>query len=110
MNCSHKRNLYNFVKIIIKLYFRYESTIAAQFFGHTHYDEFELFYDTTDLGRALSVAYIGPSVSPYYDLNPGYRIYYVDGDHSKTTRVSKLFIGLLFLKFFFLILHKVSLQ
>lgn len=67
----------------------YESTITAQFFGHTHYDEFQIFYDTSDLGRALSIAYVGPSVSPYYDLNPGYRIYYVDGDHSKTTRVSK---------------------
>jgi len=69
---------------------RYESTITAQFFGHTHYDEFQIFYDTSDLGRALSIAYVGPSVSPYYDLNPGYRIYYVDGDHSKTTRVSKM--------------------
>lgn len=70
----------------------YESTITAQFFGHTHYDEFQIFYDTSDLGRALSIAYIGPSVSPYYDLNPGYRIYYVDGDHSKTTRVSKIML------------------
>lgn len=69
--------------------FSYESTITAQFFGHTHYDEFQMFYDTSDLGRALSIAYVGPSVSPYYDLNPGYRIYYVDGDHPKTTRVSK---------------------
>jgi hypothetical protein len=69
--------------------FSYESTITAQFFGHTHYDEFQIFYDTSDLGRALSIAYVGPSVSPYYDLNPGYRIYYVDGDHAKTTRVSK---------------------
>jgi len=34
------------------------------------------------------VAYVGPSVTPYYDLNPGYRIYYVDGDHKSTTRVS----------------------
>lgn len=68
----------------------YESTITAQFFGHTHYDEFQVFYDTSDLGRALGIAYVGPSVSPYYDLNPGYRIYYVDGDHSKTTRVSKM--------------------
>lgn len=67
--------------------FRYESTIVAQFFGHTHYDEFELFYDTDDLRRALSIAYICPSVSPYYQLNPGYRIYYVDGDHMETTRV-----------------------
>jgi sphingomyelin phosphodiesterase len=70
------------------VFLRYESTITAQFFGHTHYDEFQIFYDTSDLGRALSIAYVGPSVSPYYDLNPGYRIYYVDGDHAKTTRVS----------------------
>ncbi|XP_031785986.1 sphingomyelin phosphodiesterase isoform X3 [Nasonia vitripennis] len=74
------RNYYHIIN-------RYESTITAQFFGHTHYDEFEVFYDTADLGRALSIAYIGPSVSPYYDLNPGYRIYYVDGDHPKTTRM-----------------------
>lgn len=67
--------------------FSYESTIVAQFFGHTHYDEFQLFYDTSDLSRALSIAYVGPSVSPYYDLNPGYRIYYIDGDHPKTTRM-----------------------
>ncbi|XP_026276630.1 sphingomyelin phosphodiesterase [Frankliniella occidentalis] len=72
----------NFYRIIN----RYESTIVSLFFGHTHYDEFELFYDTEDLGRAVGVAYIGPSVTPYYDLNPGYRIYYVDGDHKDTTR------------------------
>lgn len=75
----------NYYKIIS----RYESTITAQFFGHTHYDEFEVFYDPHDLGRATSIAYIGPSVTPYYDVNPGYRIYYVDGDHDTTTRVSK---------------------
>ncbi|XP_034937352.1 sphingomyelin phosphodiesterase-like isoform X4 [Chelonus insularis] len=74
------RNYYHIIN-------RYESTITAQFFGHTHYDEFQLFYDISDFSRALSIAYIGPSVSPYYDLNPGYRIYYVDGDHSKTTRL-----------------------
>ncbi|XP_025421065.1 sphingomyelin phosphodiesterase isoform X2 [Sipha flava] len=65
---------------------RYESTITAQFFGHTHFDEFELFYDTQNLGRAVSIAYVGPSVTPYYDLNPGYRIYYVDGDREHSTR------------------------
>ncbi|GBP20693.1 Sphingomyelin phosphodiesterase [Eumeta japonica] len=66
---------------------RYESTITAQFFGHTHYDEFEVFYDPHDLSRATSIAYVGPSVSPYYDLNLGYRIYYVDGDHEQSTRL-----------------------
>lgn len=74
-------------KHFLPFLFSYESTITAQFFGHTHYDEFQLFYDTSDLGRALSIAYVGPSVSPYYFLNPGYRIYYVDGDHPKTTRM-----------------------
>jgi sphingomyelin phosphodiesterase len=69
-------------------FFRYESTIVAQFFGHTHFDEFELFYDNSDAARVTSIAYIGPSVTPYYDLNPGYRIYYVDADHPQTTRVS----------------------
>lgn len=73
----------------------YESTITAQFFGHTHYDEFQIFYDTSDLGRALSIAYVGPSISPYYDLNPGYRIYYIDGDHPKTTRVNKMIFSFL---------------
>ncbi|KAK6631215.1 hypothetical protein RUM43_014312 [Polyplax serrata] len=73
----------NYYKIIN----RYETTITAQFFGHTHFDEFELFYDTENLGRAVSVAYIGPSVTPYVNLNPGYRIYYIDGDHDHTTRL-----------------------
>lgn len=78
------------INILLPTLCSYESTITAQFFGHTHYDEFQIFYDTSDLGRALSIAYIGPSVSPYYDLNPGYRIYYIDGDHAKTTRVHKI--------------------
>ncbi len=86
--------------------FRYEGTIAAQFFGHTHYDEMELFYAREDPYRAASIAYIvritnhycnnylfiilffkGPSVTPYFNLNPGYRIYYVDGDYPTSTRV-----------------------
>lgn len=67
---------------------RYESTISAQFFGHTHFDEFELFYDPDDLNRPVNVAYMGPSVTPYTGLNPGYKIYYIDGDHVNSTRVS----------------------
>lgn len=74
------RNYYSIIN-------RYEATIAAQFFGHTHFDEFELFYDKDDMSRTTSIAYIGPSVTPYYDLNPGYRIYYVDGDREHSTRL-----------------------
>lgn len=55
------RNYYKIVQ-------RYESTITAQFYGHTHFDEFEVFYDTNDLSRPTGIGYIGPSVTPYYDL------------------------------------------
>ncbi|XP_065202561.1 sphingomyelin phosphodiesterase isoform X2 [Planococcus citri] len=73
------RNYYSIVT-------RYESTITAQFFGHTHFDEFQLFYDPKDLGRAVGVSYISPSVTPFVNLNPGYRVYYVDGDRDHSTR------------------------
>ncbi|XP_054719255.1 sphingomyelin phosphodiesterase-like [Uloborus diversus] len=74
----------NFNKIIN----RYESTVTAQFFGHTHNDEFEIFYDKSGpKSRPVSIGYIGPSVTTYDGLNPGYRIYTVDGNYPKSSRV-----------------------
>lgn len=67
---------------------RYEATIMAQFYGHTHFDEFEVFYDTSDTKRAVSIGYIAPSITPWENVNPAYRIYYVDGDRPGSTRVS----------------------
>lgn len=64
---------------------RYESTIAGQFFGHSHSDEFELFYDLDDLTRATSIAYIPGSATTYSYLNPGYRIYTIDGERNEST-------------------------
>ena len=32
--------------------------------------------------------FIGPSVTTYTGLNPGFRIYYIDGDYDKSTHVS----------------------
>ncbi|XP_029457774.1 sphingomyelin phosphodiesterase isoform X2 [Rhinatrema bivittatum] len=49
---------------------RYESTVSAQFFGHTHVDEFEMFYDEETLTRPVSVAFLSPSVTTYIHLNP----------------------------------------
>lgn len=34
---------------------RYENTIAGQFFGHTHYDGFFMFYDENDSKRPVSM-------------------------------------------------------
>lgn len=50
---------------------RYESTITGQFFGHTHVDEFQMFYDEATMSRPLGVAFIAPSVTTYINLNPG---------------------------------------
>ncbi|KAF4108171.1 sphingomyelin phosphodiesterase [Onychostoma macrolepis] len=66
---------------------RYESTITGQFFGHTHVDEFQMFYDEDTLTRPLSVAFIAPSVTTYVNLNPGYRVYYMDGNYPGSSRM-----------------------
>ena len=70
---------------------RYEDTITAQFYGHTHFDEFELFYDPYRRYRVTNVAYIGPSQSSYYQLNPGYRIYSMQGDYDGSQKVGQSF-------------------
>ncbi|KAG5893193.1 hypothetical protein JTB14_016469 [Gonioctena quinquepunctata] len=73
------RNFYAIVE-------RYQDTIMAQFYGHSHADEFELFYDTEEYSRPTGIAYLGPSVTTYEKFNPAYRIYYVDGDRQNSTR------------------------
>jgi len=71
----------------IKIITRYEATVVAQFFGHTHKDQFKVFYDLEDDQRPVGVGYIGPSVTTYTDLNPGYRVYDIDGDRDGSTRL-----------------------
>ncbi|CAF1315960.1 unnamed protein product [Adineta ricciae] len=68
---------WNFNKIVN----RYENTIAGQFYGHAHSEEFMVFYDEVDSQRPVSMAYIGPSITTYSYLNPGYRVYTTDGDY-----------------------------
>ncbi|XP_053168379.1 sphingomyelin phosphodiesterase [Hemicordylus capensis] len=58
---------------------RFEGTVAGQFFGHTHLDEFEMFYDEETLTRPVGVAFVAPSVTTFVNLNPGYRVYHLDG-------------------------------
>lgn len=66
---------------------RYESTVTGQFFGHTHLDEFQMFYDEATMTRPLGVAFIAPSVTTFINLNPGYRVYYVDGNYQGSSRL-----------------------
>ncbi|KAL9055736.1 MAG: hypothetical protein Q9162_003372 [Coniocarpon cinnabarinum] len=63
---------------------RFNNTIRGTFFGHTHSDEFSVFYANNATSQtpedAVAVAWIGPSVTPYTNLNAGFRYYLVDPD------------------------------
>ena len=56
--------------------------IANIFFGHTHEDEFMVYYannaSVISSGNALTTGWIGPSVTPLTNLNSGFRMYEVD--------------------------------
>ncbi|CAH0605808.1 unnamed protein product [Chrysodeixis includens] len=51
---------------------RFSSTIAAEFNGHTHSDEFKIFYSPDD--TPINVAWGGGSVTSYTNYNLNYKI------------------------------------
>jgi len=61
-----------------KIINRFQSTVKAQFHGHTHDDHYIVFHNET--GGPSSTAFVSPSVTPYTDNNPEYRIYSVAAD------------------------------
>ncbi|CZR64135.1 related to acid sphingomyelinase [Phialocephala subalpina] len=59
---------------------RFDATISAVFYGHTHKDEFEIAYSTPDAPTAATanmVSYIAPALTPTSG-NPTFRVYSVD--------------------------------
>ncbi|XP_030028427.2 sphingomyelin phosphodiesterase 1 [Manduca sexta] len=55
---------------------RFSSTIAAEFNGHTHSDEFKIFYDSE--GTPINVAWGGGSATAYSFYNLNYKIATID--------------------------------
>lgn len=56
-------------------------TIAGIFFGHTHYDQFNLLYAGTDantIDNVINFAWISQSITPFIGNNPSWRYYEVD--------------------------------
>ncbi|XP_041480574.1 sphingomyelin phosphodiesterase-like isoform X3 [Lytechinus variegatus] len=68
-------------ELIVK---RYESTIRGQFFGHTHHDQFHLFYENVKTRRPINVVYVGGAITPDTQY-PGYRVYTIDGSYANST-------------------------
>ncbi|KAL6886765.1 Metallo-dependent phosphatase-like protein [Trichoderma evansii] len=59
---------------------RFDATIAAVFYGHTHKDEFEIAYSdytNQDFSTATMMSYIAPALTPTSG-NPTFRVYDVD--------------------------------
>lgn len=77
--------LYSWSENYYRIVNRYENTIVGQFFGHSHNDQFEIFYDYNNITRATNIAYISPSVTTFSYMNPGYRIYTVDGFYDSSS-------------------------
>ena len=65
-----------------RIVLRYENTVTAQFMGHTHDDIFTVYYDPVNITRPFSVLYTAGSVTTLTDLNPGFKIYSVDGGYN----------------------------
>lgn len=56
---------------------RFHRIISGQFMGHSHRDEFNVFYArNTDF--AINYAWNGGATTTYSNVNPNYILYYVD--------------------------------
>ena len=44
---------------------RFSTVVTAQFFGHTHYDEFTVFFNTSSSWQPINIGYLGPSLTPH---------------------------------------------
>ena len=57
-----------------------------------------MFYDLDNITRATGISYVGSSVTTYSNLNPGYKIYTVDGFYSNSswqiTDIDTMFLNL----------------
>lgn len=59
-------------------FFRFSHIITGQFNGHTHNDEFKIFYDSMNSSHPINAAFNGGSITTYVNRNPNYKIYKVN--------------------------------
>lgn len=78
--------------------------ITAQFNGHSHLDEFNLYYSKENSSIPTSIAWNGASGTPFTYLNPNYRVYYAD--YYTHVRLTNRFIQLGAKILIFLIIYR----
>jgi sphingomyelin phosphodiesterase len=74
----------------------YSHIIIAQFYGHTHRDEFELYYldGPKNAKNAISNSFIAPSITTYVNMNPGFRVYTVDAENYQVKDFNQYYANL----------------
>lgn len=65
---------------------RFHRIISGQFNGHSHSDDFNIYYATGNINHAINYAWNAGATTTYTNLNPAYVLYYVD----RVLYVSKL--------------------
>lgn len=76
-NAGHFHDYSHYLDQIIQ---RYEATIAALFFGHTHADEFQISYSdysNRTWDTATAIGYVAPAMTPTSGP-PSFRVYEID--------------------------------
>ncbi|KAI9495494.1 Metallo-dependent phosphatase-like protein [Zychaea mexicana] len=79
ITCFHDYS--NYFQQIVERYSPH--VITGQFYGHTHKDEYQVFYrrgENQTAENAISMAYVAPSITPFDEINPGFRMYQVDAE------------------------------
>lgn len=66
--------IYTWSEQFLRIVQRFNSTITGQFYGHTHFDQFNMFY-SEDRSTPVGVAFIAPSATSYTYVNPAYKLY-----------------------------------
>jgi sphingomyelin phosphodiesterase len=57
---------------------RFHRIVQGQFMGHSHRDEFNVFYANANINFAINYAWNGGATTTYSNVNPNYILYYVD--------------------------------
>ncbi|XP_055710731.1 sphingomyelin phosphodiesterase-like [Phlebotomus papatasi] len=57
---------------------RFWNTISGQFMGHTHADQFTVFYAQSNPSQAVNVQWNAGSTTAFSDVNPNYKLYMAD--------------------------------
>jgi hypothetical protein len=72
--------IHNYIRISV----RYQHLITASYFGHTHKDELLVLYNKNKNHETIpaTLSYIGPSITTFEYINPGYRIFTLNGNVS----------------------------